>query len=152
VRIHPGTCAPGKFRGAPGAELIYGPKKDAMTVAIPCDGQMFPPKGVNGGHDSPGARTFKVANDGSEERLPGVAQVTLEPGEWLRGIDNSGGGYGSPLERDPARVLYDVAERWETADRASAIYGVVVVEDGSALGYAVDKAATDRRRAEMRAA
>lgn len=151
VRIHSGTCAPGKFRGAPGAELIYGPKKDAMTVAIPCDGQLFPPKGVNGGHDSPGARTFKVARDGSEERLPGVAQVTLEPGEWLRGIDNSGGGYGSPLERDPARVLYDVAERWETPDRASAIYGVVVVEDGSALGYAVDKTATDQRRAEMRA-
>ena len=149
VRIHPGTCAPGKFRGAPGAELIYGPKQDTMTVAIPCDGQTFPPKGVNGGHDSPGARTFKVNVDGSEERLPGVAQVDLEPGEWLRGIDNSGGGYGAPHERDPARVLHDVAEKWETLDRARSIYGVALVEDDSDLGYAIDEAQTARLREQM---
>lgn len=151
VRIHPGTCAPGKFRGAPGAELIYGPKRDPMTVAIPCDGQAFPPKGVNGGHDSPGARTFKVNVDGSEERLPGVAQVDLEPGEWLRGIDNSGGGYGKPYEREPSRVLHDVAERWETVKRAASIYGVVLVEDDSNLGYSIDEPATARLRDEMAA-
>lgn len=152
VRIHPGTCAPGKFRGAPGAELIYGPKQDPTTVAIPCDGQVFPPKGVNGGHDSPGARTFKVNRDGSEERLPGVAQVTLEPGEWLRGIDNSGGGYGHPCDRDPQRVLHDVAEKWETPARARAIYGVALVEDDGPLGYAVDEAGTEALRSSLRAA
>jgi len=148
VQIHPGTCAPGRFRGAPGAELIYGPKRDPMTVAIPCDGQVFPPKGVNGGHDSPGARTFKIDRDGHEERLPGVAQVTLERGEWLRGIDNSGGGYGDPLEREPDRVCYDVAERWETVARAAEIYGVVLNCDDSDLGYTVDRAATSSLRAQ----
>jgi len=152
VQIHPGTCAPGKFRGAPGAELIYGPKKDTMTVAIPCDGQMFPPKGVNGGHDSPGARTFKIDLAGKEERLPGVAQVDLEPGEWLRGIDNSGGGYGSPLDRDPQRVLYDVAERWETVERARDIYGVVLAASEDDLGFAVDVTATEERRSALRKA
>jgi N-methylhydantoinase B len=149
VQIHPGTCAPGRFRDAPGAELIYGPKCDPMTVAIPCDGQVFPPKGVNGGHDSPGARTFKIDRDGREERLPGVAQVTLEPGEWLRGIDNSGGGYGNPLERDPERVCYDVAERWEAPERALDIYGVVLQRDASALGYSVDTDATTALRAKL---
>lgn len=152
VRIHPGSGAPGKFCGAPGAELIYGPKQDPMTVAIPCDGQVFPPKGVNGGHDSPGARTFKINRNGLEERLPGVAQVTLEPGEWLRGIDNSGGGYGSPLEREPDRVLHDVAEKWETLDRAKSIYGVVLLADDTPLGYSIDQAATTSLRTEMRQA
>ncbi len=152
VQIHPGTCAPGKFRGAPGAELIYGPKKDMMTVAIPCDGQVFPPKGVNGGHDSPGARTFKIDLEGKEERLPGVAQVDLAPGEWLRGIDNSGGGYGNPLDRDPQRVLYDVAERWETVERARDIYGVVLAPSQDNLGYAIDVSATAERRSALRAA
>jgi N-methylhydantoinase B len=121
-----------------------------MTVAIPCDGQVFPPKGVNGGHDSPGARTFKVNRDGSEERLPGVAQVTLEPGEWLRGIDNSGGGYGQPSDRDPQRVLHDVAEKWETPERARTIYGVALIEDDSPLGYAIDEAATAALRSSLR--
>lgn len=152
VQIHPGTCAPGKFRGAPGAELVYGPKKDTMTVAIPCDGQVFPPKGVNGGHDSPGARTFKIDLDGNEERLPGVAQVDLAPGEWLRGIDNSGGGYGNPLDRDPQRVLYDVAERWETLERARDIYGVVLTPSENDLGYAIDLTATTQRRNALRTA
>ena len=109
---------------------------------------IVPPKGVNGGHDSPGARTFKIGRDGHEERLPGVAQVTLEPGEWLRGIDNSGGGYGDPLERDAARVCYDVAERWETLARAAEIYGVVLNRDDSVLGYGVDQAATSALRAQ----
>ena len=150
MRIQPGTSAPGKFRGASGAELIYGPKKDTMTVAIPCDGQEFPPKGVNGGHDSPGARTFKVNLDGSEERLPGVTQIDLVPGEWLRGIDNSGGGYGHPFDRDPDRVLYDVAEKWETIERARDIYGVDVREDKSSqLGFAIDYPATTARRAAL---
>lgn len=149
VQYHPGTSAPGQFRGAPGVELIYGPKKDLMTVAIPCDGQMYPPKGVNGGHDSSGARTFKIDRAGKEERLPGVTQITLEPGEWLRGIENSGGGYGNPWERDPERVLYDVAERWETLERAEAIYGVMLAVADTPLGYVVDAAATSARRDSM---
>ncbi len=103
-------------------------------------------RGVNGGHDSPGARTFKVNRDGSEERLPGVAQITLEPGEWLRGIDNSGGGYGHPCERDPQRVLVDVAEKWETQERARSIYGVVLQPDGRSLGDTMDAAATAELR------
>ena len=104
---------------------------------------------MNGGNDSPGARTFKVNADGSEERLPGIAQVDLEPGEWLRGVDNSGGGYGHPHERETARVLHDVAERWETVERAREIYGVVLVEDDSDLGYAIDEAATAELREKM---
>jgi len=67
-----------------------------------------------------------------------------------RGIDNSGGGYGHPCERDPQRVLHDVAEKWETLERARSIHGVALVKDDSALGYAVDETTTAALREQLR--
>ena len=149
LRVIPGGGGAGRFRGAPGAEVIYGPRFDPMTVVIMCDGQANPPQGVRGGHAGPCAETWHVRADGSEEKLPGVVECQVEPGEWIRGVDAGGGGYGSPLEREPARVLKDVLARWETIERAHDIYGVVfsgTVEDES---LAVDEAATSKRRAEL---
>jgi N-methylhydantoinase B len=58
------------------------------------------------------------------------------------------GGWGDQLERDPLRVLRDVANELVSLDSARDDYGVVL--DASAL--VVDEAATARRRAELRAA
>jgi N-methylhydantoinase B len=58
------------------------------------------------------------------------------------------GGWGDPLERDPLRVLRDVANELVGLASARDDYGVVI--DASAL--VVDEAATARRRAELRAA
>ncbi len=128
VRIIAGGGGAGTFRGAPGAEVIYGPREDPMTIVISCDGQHYPPQGVQGGESSPPAETFIIRLDGTEEKMPGVVEANLEVGEWIKGTDTGGGGYGDPLERDPARVLYDVRERWETKARASEVYGVILVD------------------------
>lgn len=146
LRVRPGGGGAGRMRGAPGSELIYGPRKDPMTVVVSCDGQVHPPQGVRGGHAGPAAETWKLKRDGSAEKLPGVVECRLEPGEWIRGVDCGGGGYGNPLERDPKRVLRDVVEHWETLERAHEVYGVVFsgsLEDDS---LAVDDAATAARR------
>ena len=58
------------------------------------------------------------------------------------------GGWGDPLERDPLRVLRDVANELVSADSARDDYGVVMDPSGSV----VDEASTARRRAELRAA
>ena len=59
-----------------------------------------------------------------------------------------GGGYGDPLDRDPARVLKDVEQRWETAERASEVYGVILKSDQNSLS--VDFDATREERARRR--
>ena len=108
--------------------------------------------GQANGHAGPVAQTYHVHADGSEEKLPGVVERRLQPGEWVRGVDCGGGGYGSPLERDPARVCRDVLERWETAARAREVYGVILngaVQDES---LAVDVEATRRQRARLASA
>jgi N-methylhydantoinase B len=72
------------------------------------------------------ASVTHIAADGSEHPLPAIGDITLEPGEWLRGCEAGGGGYGDPLARDPARVLADVNEGWITPDAARAAYGVTL--------------------------
>jgi N-methylhydantoinase B len=53
----------------------------------------------------------------------------------------AGGGYGNPLERDPAKVADDVLDGVISVETALSDYGVVV----SAKGV-VDRAATEKAR------
>jgi N-methylhydantoinase B len=55
----------------------------------------------------------------------------------------AGGGYGNPLERDPAKVADDVLDGVISVETALKDYGVVV----SAKGV-VDRAATEKARVE----
>ena len=142
LRVIAGGGGAGRMRGAPGSEIVYGPRHDPRMVVVSCDGQVFPPQGVRGGQSGPAAGTFKIFQDGREEKLPGVVACELAPGEWIRGVDAGGGGYGNPLERDPARVLRDVLERWETLQRAHEVYGVVLTGELADHSLQVDEAAT----------
>ena len=72
------------------------------------------------------------------------AQYVLKQGETIISYTPGGGGYGPPLEREPERVLKDVAEGWITCERARDVYGVIIDADG-----AVDAEATAARRAGM---
>jgi N-methylhydantoinase B len=77
--------------------------------------------------------------------------LRVEPGDVVSYYSPGGGGYGDPLERDPAKVLDDVLDEFITVEHAEQIYGVLFdrVDDG--YGYAVDASGTAARRAELRA-
>jgi N-methylhydantoinase A len=123
LRLLPDSGGAGRHRGAPGCEIVYGPTHGAMTVVVPCDMQHNPPRGVNGGHAGRAAETWKIHADGREERLAGFATVILTPGEWVRGLDNGGGGYGDPRTRDPKRIHHDILEGWVSPKSARETYG-----------------------------
>jgi N-methylhydantoinase B len=145
-RVAVDSGGPGKFRGAPAAEVEYGSKSDHMTVVIPSDGHHVPPQGVHGGGPGSAASTYKVERDGSRHKQPNVCTVELEIGERIYGLDCGGGGYGDPHSRDPMRVLEDVLEGWVSEKAAEDIYGVVLVADNSEGGLVVDRSATAARR------
>ncbi|PLP56262.1 hydantoinase [Mesorhizobium loti] len=151
LRLMPGTGGAGKYRGAPAMEVAYGPKERPMEVIWPCDGTVYPPKGVRGGHDGLRCRHWKVGANGQEEELPNIAVLTVRKDEYVKGNQAGGGGYGDPLERDPRRVLVDVLERYETPDRARDIYGVVF-SGADTDTLQVDDAATAALRSELRSA
>ncbi len=66
----------------------------------------------------------------------------------LRYVNNAGGGWGDPFERDPELVKRDVRDGYVTVAGAAADYGVVVVGDPEEHpeGLTVDAAATARLR------
>jgi N-methylhydantoinase B len=141
-RLIPNSEGAGRFRGALGAYSEFGPLEGAMTVAYVSDGNVNPALGARGGLPGASSAQFRRRADGTTEPLPACAEVVIAPGERMVSISGGGGGYGNPLERDPARVAHDVRESWISRDRAASVYGVIISEDGS-----VDARKTDALRA-----
>jgi N-methylhydantoinase B len=141
----------GRQRGAPAQQIELAATGNPVTAVISCDGQHAPPRGVVGGQDGTAGKTWLVEGNGEANRLPNVVQVTLQKGQALRGRDSAGGGYGSPLDRPPARVLHDVLEGWESRQKAREIYGVIFSGEIEDETLAVDLAATEAKRKELRA-
>jgi N-methylhydantoinase B/oxoprolinase/acetone carboxylase alpha subunit len=69
-------------------------------------------------------------------------------GDVISFQQSGAGGYGDPLERDPARVLADVLDEYTSIEAAREDYGVVVT--GESVGLRVDADATATMRAERR--
>lgn len=124
------TEGPGRFRGAPGAYVEYGPLETSIDVSYLSDGTIFPALGVRGGGEGGRANQWVRHTDGETVRAEACALLTLAPGESVISLSCGGGGYGSPLERDPARVARDVSEGWISRTRAREIYGVAVTSSG----------------------
>ena len=116
-------------------------------VDIRSDRRAILPYGLDGG--LPGTPSWNILNPGPNQRiLPAcpMENLHLERGDVYLHIQPGGGGYGNPLERDPARVLDDVLNELITADYAFDVYGVAITDDG------VDADATALRRTELAAA
>lgn len=146
LRVIPGSGGAGHFRGAPGEEFILGPRFDAMSIGVAADGQVNPPQGVQGGGAGIAGATYLVETDGTETKLPGLIQTVIQPGQRIRSIDNGGGGYGDPHQRDPHKVLLDVLRGFETLERAKTCYGVVLSGAAEDETLEVDEAATRELR------
>jgi N-methylhydantoinase B len=105
---------------------------------------------VLGGADGSLATITKIDADGSETRKPVIGDVELVPGEWVRGFECGGGGYGNPLDRDPDAVRRDVLDRWVSPEAAREDYGVVLIGSQADLELEVDLAATEQLRRRLR--
>jgi N-methylhydantoinase B len=140
----------GRFRGGLGLTREVRIRTAGAQLSVLAEKSVLPPFGVCGG--GPGATNrFWVRRDGRRVEpspLPGkVSGFRLEPDDVVVMESSGGGGFGDPLEREPARVVADLAEGYVTRAAAQAVYGVALREDG-----AVDPAATEARRAALGAA
>jgi N-methylhydantoinase B len=143
-RARVGADGAGSFRAGAGNQLSLRPH-GVGTLS----GTMFgmrrwlPLPGVAGG--APGATNQFLVHraDGSVEQLQvNATGVLLHGGDWFEMRLPNGGGFGDPLDREPARVAADVAEGRFSPEDAVRVYGVVVG----------DPAATERQRAALRQA
>jgi N-methylhydantoinase B len=146
------TAGAGRHRGGLGIVRELEFAGDVVTVSVLADRAKEPPWGLFGGH--PGSLTrveLQAAGDAGfttfQEHFGLVSptkfsNVRLAGGDRVRLVSPSGGGYGDPLEREPALVEADVREGFVSRVSAEDLYGVVVDEAGT-----VDEQATAVRRA-----
>jgi N-methylhydantoinase B len=139
----------GKRRGGLGYEKHYRALVDCRTI-VTADRVRLGCYGLNGGKaGEPFCVTVDL--DGEARELGGL--VDGEPvlkGQIVRVVTTGGGGWGDPLEREPALVLADVVEGRVSLGRARDDYGVVLADAGT-TDVAVDEPATAERRAALRA-
>jgi N-methylhydantoinase B len=143
-QLAPGPPPPGKWRGGLGIELklqIFTP--NTIMTSRGMERFIFRPWGRSGG--APGTLSKTRLNPGTdkEKDIGKINVLQLQPGEVVQIVTSSGGGYGDPLERDPALVLRDVRDKLLTRTDAEATYGVVFT-DGE-----VNVQETAARRAEL---
>ncbi|WP_313803242.1 hydantoinase B/oxoprolinase family protein [Sphingobium sp.] len=136
----------GRHKGASSIEVVFGPRDCQWDIGYVSDGSVNPAQGVRGGMAGGRGDQYRIRTDGAREQLDPCAQVTLKDGEKLVSISTAGGGYGNPVERDPAAVAKDVREGLVSIARAGEVYRVAIGSDGNA-----DEAATAALR-ERRAA
>jgi N-methylhydantoinase B len=77
-----------------------------------------------------------------------MALDSISVGEVCVTRATGGGGWGTPLDRDPRRVREDVLDGLISRERARNVYGVVL----DTTGANVDEAVTDALRRRMAAA
>jgi N-methylhydantoinase B len=116
---------------------------DDCVISTCLDRSKIPPFGLFGGDDGSVNRMLIKPSGAAEwQELPSrESNYGLHKGDVVRIETAIGGGFGDPLERDPALVAVDVLDGYLPAEAAEDVYGVVLTDDGS-----VDAAATDQAR------
>ena len=141
----PDKAGAGKFRGGVPFRRDYKLTEDEATLQVRSDRRTHRPFGLYGG--SPGAPSSNTMNPDTAPRdLESKFTVTIKKGDVFRHVLAGAGGWGDPLDRDPAAVLRDVRNELLSPARAAADYGVVI----DTSKWAVDAAATKMAQARIR--
>ncbi len=140
----PDSGGAGLHRGGNGIVMTYRFLEPGV-IAIHDDRWFVPPWGVNGGLPGKRARKILEKPDGTQTIVGNkIEDVPVEAGDLLHFITWGGGGWGDPLERDPALVAKEITQGLVTPEGARD-YGVVADAAG-----VVDDAATAALREAMR--
>jgi N-methylhydantoinase B len=133
--------AAGRYRG--GAGVVFEFQVNTPNTVITARGMerfRFQPWGRVGAGPGASGQTLVDPDEPNARVIGKIDVLKLEPGTTVRILSPGGGGYGDPLDRDPAAVAKDVADGLVTTVEAHDEYGVVLVNGG------LDVAATERRR------
>jgi len=121
----PDSAGPGRFRGGCGIRRDMKFLAEDGKLTNLSERQRFAPWGLFGGKSGRLART--VVNPGAGERVVhGKTSEDFDCGDVISFQLSGSGGYGNPLERDPARVLDDVLDGYVSLEQARTGYGVVI--------------------------
>ncbi|MCW5774024.1 MAG: hydantoinase B/oxoprolinase family protein [Rhodospirillaceae bacterium] len=126
--LHEGSGGAGKARGGFGLKYKVRLRRGAARASFVMDHGRTGPKGAFGGEDG-GVNKVAVEHAGKAYIPPHLSKdqdIQVAAGDSITVMTPGGGGYGDPLQRDPALVARDVRRGYYTADQARARFGVVI--------------------------
>ncbi len=138
----------GRWRGMPGSRNVKQVLAPVSAMAWMVS-SAHPISGMCGGDaGSPYVNHFEVGSE-NERQIDLIASAQLPVGAVIAYQHGGGGGFGSPLERDPDAVRDDVLDELVSIGKARAVYGVVLTGTRDEYDLAVDVAATRALRAQL---
>jgi N-methylhydantoinase B len=147
--LRPDSGGAGKYRGGLGTEQIVQARHDIRFNAQ-IDRVKCRPWGLFGGLPASGNGVAIHRFGAAEQTFPSgkAFNQILHSGDAYILRSGGGGGFGSPLERDLDALENDVRQGYVSQEAAERDYGAVFASDAARI----DRAASERRRAEMRQA
>jgi len=139
----------GQWNGGPAIEFRMRVPK-GHTAAFESVGGGFenPCAGVNGGHaGSGGCRGFEDIVTGERTFYRGMGIIKMDDNQVAFYIAPSGGGWGSPLDRDMEKVREDARDEFISVHVAKEVYGVILDPDT----YEIDYESSRKLRRELKA-
>ncbi|MEZ5815653.1 MAG: hydantoinase B/oxoprolinase family protein [Hyphomicrobiaceae bacterium] len=147
--INPDTGGPGRWRGGCGLVREVEVLAERAMVSMRIDSVENPAWGVAGGKSAGSGRCIVNPGTSGERLLKPLSDGNIVyRGDRIRIETGGGGGFGHPFDREPERVLEDVACGFVSRESAERDYGVVLSGDG----LSIDRGATAKRRADRPAA
>ena len=151
--IMPDSGGPGRYRGGCGVQKGgVLTEAERAVISYSCDRARSITWGLDGGLPSIPHGVWVNRGRDNERFLGAVfSGVPIASGDTFIRPSAGGGGFGDPLEREPAAVLADVVDGYVTMERARHDYGVVILEiDGELAEYELDLDGTQQAREEIR--
>lgn len=122
----PDSEGPGQYRGGTGVMRHFVILGRDVKLTVSSDRAKIAPWGLfGGGHASP-SRCVRITAQGETIPLGSKVTTSLDQGDQLITVTPGGGGWGSPKDRDPKKVAWDVREGLVSPQRAREVYGVEV--------------------------
>jgi N-methylhydantoinase B len=130
-----GSGGSGKHRGGMGLvrELVL--LGDEFSITVQSDRQKNEPWGLFGGDGGKTSSCTLITPEGEQIDLPSKVTMNVEKGSSIILSTAGGGGYGSPLERDPEDVLEDVELGNITIEQACQEYQVAIDENSMTIDH-----------------
>jgi N-methylhydantoinase B len=139
----------GTSRGGFGVRFSFRMTHGDFTVNTQGDRERIVNWGYVGGLPATGNKVLYAPGTGHAESV-GIMRAGFKgkQGELVDFWQGGGGGYGSPLDRDPNRVLKDVRDGLVSLERARNVYGVSIkLVDDDLAEFALNDAETALLRA-----
>lgn len=146
IELNKDSGGPGEYRGGLGTKRQYRILGHDAGMTVTADRVInTPPWGLLGGKSGTPSITRVYDKNSNEKTYRKISNLSIEKDCLISFEPGGGGGYGSPLKRDPRKVLQDVIEEYISLEKARDDYGVII----DPASMTVDEDETQKLRSNL---